>query len=109
MTTILDQINNAAPRNRELLQILSDTDHAPPALEQQKRYIDDLNTQLSQVQSRLKALETTRDKELKDHEKYRDSVMKRFAYKATGQKDKFAAKAEKEEKEYFEVRKLSIS
>jgi hypothetical protein len=44
-----------------------------------------------------------REKELKEHEKYRDSVMRRFAFKVGGKTDKFEARAAKEEREYFDV------
>ncbi|KAK6954809.1 hypothetical protein Daesc_004778 [Daldinia eschscholtzii] len=103
MTSITSKIRASAPRNSELLAILSETDHAQPALEQQKRYIDDLNKELSTIQKRISQLDKQRAKEFKEHKKYRDSVMKRFAYRVSGKTEKFAAKAEKEEKEYFAV------
>ncbi|KAI0109686.1 hypothetical protein GGR51DRAFT_558378 [Nemania sp. FL0031] len=103
MASITDRLQSAAPRNEQLLDILSQTDNAPSALEQQRRYIQDLDNQLEDVKKRIAALERDRSKEHKDHEKYRDSVMKRWAYKVTGNKEKFAAKAEKEEREYFDV------
>ncbi|KAI1415864.1 hypothetical protein F5Y13DRAFT_139238 [Hypoxylon sp. FL1857] len=103
MASITNKIKEAAPRNRELLAILYETDHAPPALEQQKRFIDDLNNELSTVQKRIAVLDRQRVQEFKEHKKYRDSVMKRFAYRVSGKTDKFEAKAEKEEKEYFAV------
>jgi hypothetical protein len=37
------------------------------------------------------------------HEMYRDSHVKRLAYRMTGNKGKFEAKAEKEEREYHEA------
>jgi septal ring factor EnvC (AmiA/AmiB activator) len=103
MASIRDQLLDAAPRNRQLLDILSQTDHAPSALEQQTRYVQDLNKQLEDVKKRIDQLGHERWKEGKDHKKYRDSVMKRWAYKVSGNKDKFASRAEKEEKEYFDV------
>ncbi|KAI0378092.1 hypothetical protein F5Y04DRAFT_262896 [Hypomontagnella monticulosa] len=103
MTSIATKIKEAAPRNDQLLSILSETDHAPPALEQQKRYIADLNNELSTIQKRIISLDKQRAKEFKEHKKYRDSVMKRFAYRVSGKTDKFAARAEKEEQEYFAV------
>ncbi|KAI0016428.1 hypothetical protein F4780DRAFT_759337 [Xylariomycetidae sp. FL0641] len=103
MASVTSKIQDAAPRNKELLNILSETDHAIPALQQQNIFINDLDRQLSDVENRIAALEKERAKELKDHEKYRDSVMKRFAYRVSGKTDKFAAKAEKEEREYFDV------
>lgn len=99
--SITNAIKEAASRNRDLLTILAETDHAPPALEQQKRYIDDLNNELSTIQQRIVVLDGQRTKEFKEHKRYRDSVMKRFAYRVSGKTDKFQAKAEKEEREYF--------
>lgn len=102
-TSIADQIRAAAARNAELRGILHDNDHAPAALEQQGKYLSDMQAELKRVNAGLQKLEATRKKELKEHEQYRDSVMKRFAYRVSGKKEKFAAKAEKEEKEYFDV------
>ncbi|RYP71268.1 hypothetical protein DL770_008152 [Monosporascus sp. CRB-9-2] len=103
MASVTNKIHDAAPRNQELLAILQETDHAKPALEHQKQYIADLTKDLSEAQKRVGALERQREKELKDHEKYRDSVMKRFAYKVARKTDKFEAKASKEEQEYLQV------
>ncbi|RYP23358.1 hypothetical protein DL767_008854 [Monosporascus sp. MG133] len=103
MASITNKIHDAASRNQELLAILQKTDHAKPALEHQKQYIADLTKDLSEAQERVGALERQREKELKDHEKYRDSVMKRFAYKVARKTDKFEAKASKEEQEYLQV------
>ncbi|KAI2468769.1 hypothetical protein F4781DRAFT_250114 [Annulohypoxylon bovei var. microspora] len=103
MSPITNAIREAAPRNRDLLAVLSETDHAPPALEQQRRYIADLNNELSTIQKHIVVLDGQRAKEFKEHKRYRDSVMKRFAYRVSGKTDKFQARAEKEEQEYFAV------
>ncbi|KAI5927577.1 hypothetical protein F4810DRAFT_271061 [Camillea tinctor] len=103
MAFITNQIQEAGSRNNQLLGILSETDYAIPALEQQNRYVKDLNNEIVELQKRIDTLDKERIKELKEHEKYRDSVMKRFAYRVSGKTEKFAAKAEKEEREYFEV------
>ncbi|KAH8177159.1 hypothetical protein LIA77_02241 [Sarocladium implicatum] len=97
------QIREASAKNSELLRILADTDHAKPALQEQQRFIKDLEGEAAKIAKRLEQLAHKRKMELKDHEKYRDSNVRRFMYKATGQKDKFAQKAEKEEREYFDV------
>ncbi|RYP65723.1 hypothetical protein DL771_008168 [Monosporascus sp. 5C6A] len=102
MASIANKIQEAAPRNQDLLAILQQTDHAKPALEHQKQYIADLTNDLSEAQKRVDELGRQREKELKDHEKYRDSVMKRFAYKVARKTDKFEAKASKEEQEYLQ-------
>jgi len=103
MESVQSKIQAAAPRNRELLRTLAETDHAKPALEQQKRYVADVENEIRQLDKRRKELEERRKKELKEHEKYRDSVMKRFAYKVSRKQEKFNDKAEKEEREYFDV------
>ncbi|KAI1335586.1 hypothetical protein F5Y15DRAFT_241166 [Xylariaceae sp. FL0016] len=103
MASITARIQDEAGRNTELLGILAATDFAGPALEQQNQYVADLDRELRDVNKRIRVLDEEREKELKDHEKYRDSVMKRFAYRVSGKSDKFVAKAEKEEREYFDV------
>lgn len=97
------QIREASARNSELLRVLAETDYAKPALEEQLRFVRDLDAELANTNRRIQQLEGKRKLELKDHEKYRDSNVRRFMYKATGQKEKFTQKAEKEEREYFEV------
>ncbi|KAI0145582.1 hypothetical protein GGR57DRAFT_506777 [Xylariaceae sp. FL1272] len=76
---------------------------APAGVNQQKLYVKDLESQHTRVGKDVSRLNHTRTKELKEHESYRDSVMKRWAYKVSGNQEKFAAKAEKEEKDYFEA------
>ncbi|KAK4223581.1 hypothetical protein QBC38DRAFT_487456 [Podospora fimiseda] len=101
MTSVQDKIRQASAKNKELLHVLTETDHAKPALHQQRRLVADLEQEVAESDKRVAAVDRKRKKEFKDHEKYRDSVLRRFAYKATGQKEKFAAKAAKEETEYF--------
>ncbi|TPX17744.1 uncharacterized protein E0L32_002845 [Thyridium curvatum] len=103
MTDVQTQIKQAATRNAELLSTLRETDHAPPDLESQERYIADLTNQVTASDKKLKEREWKRNKEFKEHEKYRDSVVKRFAFKVSGNRQKFEARAEKEEREYFEA------
>jgi hypothetical protein len=91
----------ASSKNTNLLRLLSETDHAIPNLTAQNRLITDLEAQTTASDARLKALNLKRLFELSDHEKYRDSVLRRFAYKATGQRAKFESAAAKEETEYF--------
>jgi hypothetical protein len=101
MATMQTRIQQASAKNAELLRVLAETGHAVPDLLSQQRFVDDLTAELDASRGRIEALERRRTRELRDHEKYRDSVMRRFAHKATGQAGKFAAKAEKEEHEYF--------
>lgn len=103
MASIEAQIQEASSKNAELLAILTRTDYAKPALKQQNDYIHDLESASAANKQHVSKLTAALAKEQKDHEKYKDSVMKRFAFRATGQKEKFAARAEKEEREYFDA------
>ncbi|KAI3324509.1 hypothetical protein HD806DRAFT_47886 [Xylariaceae sp. AK1471] len=109
MSAFRDIIYAAAPRNRELLHILSKTKSAVSELTHQQRHFQDLEKQVAQAETRCIALEKTRRKELKDHIRYRDSVVKRFAYRVSGQSVAFDAKAQKEESEYLDVLKEAQS
>jgi hypothetical protein len=103
MSSTNQKIQEAASQNASLLQGLHETDSAPSQLQQQDAYIRDLDQQIQDTNKRVADLKRKTATELKDHEKYRDSNIRRFAHKATGRKEKFAEKAAKEEKEYFEA------
>jgi chromosome segregation ATPase len=103
MSSIHTKIQQAAHQNEQLLRGLEETDSAPSQLKQQNAYIADLDSQIANTTKRVNDLKSKTATELKDHEKYRDSHFRRFAHKASGKKDKFAEKAAKEEKEYFDA------
>ncbi|KAL9624248.1 MAG: hypothetical protein Q9160_001495 [Pyrenula sp. 1 TL-2023] len=98
-----DKILSAASENASLLAALAETDYAAPALHQQHAYIRDLKREISENDVQQQKLAGTTKTELKDHEKYRDSTVRRFAYRVGGKKEKFQEKASKEEKEYFDA------
>lgn len=99
----IEHIQAASARNVSLLKTLQETDHSPSALSQQNSYIADLKSQLHNTQAQLAKAKVVTQSELKEHEKYRDSTFRRFAHKASGKKEKFAEKAQKEEREYFDA------
>ncbi|KAL7954563.1 hypothetical protein V8C34DRAFT_294038 [Trichoderma compactum] len=103
MASVEDKIRSAAARNHELLGVLSVTDHAIPDLKNQTSYIADLESQVKKNAAKLTILKSKHAVELREHENYRDSVVRRFVYKIGGKKDKFEARAAKEEREYFDV------
>jgi len=103
MTSTESKIRAAAARNAELLAVLKDTDHAGPDLQAQDRLIADLQTQAREAAARVASVDRKRLKELAEHERYRDSVVRRFAFKVSGRKEKFAERAAKEERDYFEA------
>lgn len=96
------KIKEAAARNASLLRTLHETHSALADLAEQKRYVDDLERQAVEFNEQLKQLGDKRMRELKEHQSYRDSVVRRLAYKAARKKEKFEAKAAKEAREYFE-------
>ena len=82
MSGIQDRIRDASARNSELLATLSRTDYAIPSLKQQDAQIREFEAVERRNNDRLKRLGNSREKELKDHKKYNESVMKRFAVSA---------------------------
>ena len=96
-------VTAAASRNTQLLSTLAETDHAIPYLKHQHSLISDLSTSLAQLDKRITQLTAKRIEEQKDHDSYNDSFFRRHAHQVVGKKEKFSAKAEKEEREYFEA------
>lgn len=96
-------IYNAGERNNQLLETLANTEGAASALTEHKRFLQDLQDQLKQSNQRIKKLESERQKRLGEHEKYRDSHVRRFMFKASGKKEKFVQRAEDGEREYFKA------
>jgi hypothetical protein len=90
-------LENSAYHSRLLAQI-SELDYVPSALRQQDTYITGLEKDLAQLARQITALEKSTKKERKEHEALRDSTTRRFAAKITGRKEKFEAKASKEER-----------
>ncbi|KAF1364223.1 hypothetical protein EJ07DRAFT_151521 [Lizonia empirigonia] len=63
----------------------------------------DLEAQEGTTSKRVEDLRKKTNLELKDHKKYSESTFRRFAHKASGRKERFAEKAAKEEREYFDA------
>lgn len=101
--SVQDRILSSASQNDELLSTLAQTDYAPSAIEQNNAYIQSLKDEIQELEKLIRRLQARTAFEKADHEKYRDSTMRRLAYKIGGKKEKFDHKAEKEEKEYFEA------
>nr|OQO28484.1 hypothetical protein B0A51_03296 [Rachicladosporium sp. CCFEE 5018] len=99
------RLQSAAARNKELLSIIAQNDHAPSSLPQNAAYIADLDAQLKKTNVELKKLHAITEDERKDHVEYRDSTFKRYAHKIGGKKgqEKFTSKQEKEEREFLEA------
>jgi len=103
MASIQSRIQEAASQHASIVEGLAETDSAPSQLQQQTSYIADLDAQLAQTKKRVQELTQRTSLELKDHKKYSESTFRRFAHKASGRKERFAEKAAKEEREYFDA------
>ncbi|KAJ7042945.1 hypothetical protein C8F04DRAFT_57743 [Mycena alexandri] len=96
-------VQQNAAYHAELLAGIASFDYVPSALTEQEALIASLEETAKQNAARIRALEQKTQKERKEHEDLRDSTARRFAAKLTGRKDKFEAKASKEEREYVEA------
>ncbi|KAJ8113314.1 hypothetical protein OPT61_g4520 [Boeremia exigua] len=103
MTSIQSKVHEAASQHAHLLQGLAETDQAPSQLQQQDAYLKDLKAQETSTSKRVEDLRKKTNLELQDHKKYSESTFRRFAHKASGRKERFAEKAAKEEREYFDA------
>lgn len=103
MAELQERIQAASSKNAQLLAGLHETDSAPSQLYQQINYLNDLEGQIRKIEKHVNDLKKQTASELKDHKKYSESTFRRFAHKASGRKDKFAEKAAKEEREYFDA------
>jgi hypothetical protein len=103
MSDLKVQIQANSAKNKSLLETLAETDHAAPALEQHRRFLESLKWDLEQSSSRRARYDNARKAELRDHEDWSTSRFKKFAYRATGQGTKFQERASKEEREYFDA------
>ncbi|KAJ7858674.1 hypothetical protein B0H14DRAFT_3447136 [Mycena olivaceomarginata] len=102
MSTTDAILQNTAYHAR-LLAALASVDHAPPALVQQDTYIAGLERQARESAARIAELEVQTQKEKGEHEALRDSVARRFAATITGRRERYEARASKEEREYVEA------
>ncbi|KAJ7092493.1 hypothetical protein B0H15DRAFT_834122 [Mycena belliarum] len=98
-----EAIRQHAPYHAQLLEAVTELDWAPPALVQQDKYIDGLQVEAQRVTAAIRTLAATTKKERKEYEALRDSTARRLTAKFTGRREKFEAKASKEEREYVEA------
>jgi hypothetical protein len=103
MTTIHQRLAAAASQNASLLQTLSETSYATTEYQQTNNFISTLKRQIANEEKKLKDLNRIVDIEYSQHAKYRDSHVRRLAYKIGGKKDKFEADATREEKEWLDA------
>jgi hypothetical protein len=97
MSTTDAILQNTAYHAR-LLAALASVDHAPPALVQQDTYIAGLERQARESAARIAELEVQTQKAKGEHEALRDSAARRFAATITGRRERYEARASKEER-----------
>jgi hypothetical protein len=103
-----DQILSSASKNTRILEALGKVDDAPSTLKQHTLYMKDLEREISRTDAAIKTLDHDLKVQRKEHEKYRDSTLRRFAYKVGGKKEQFESKAEKEEREYVDTLNVEL-
>lgn len=96
-----DSIFAHASNYARIQAALSALQHIPSALSRQTSYIASLEAEITTKTELIATLSDKTKKEREDYERLRDSTALRLAYKLTGKKDKYAEKAEKEEKYIF--------
>ncbi|KAK7988264.1 DNA polymerase iota [Apiospora arundinis] len=103
MASINQAIRDTAAHTSELWIKIAQTDYAPSALEQQKCRLVELNEALDKLNAQIESLDKDRGTALISHQRYRDSVVRRLAYRAAWQRDRYRAKAALVTEEYYEV------
>lgn len=103
MTNIHERLRAAASQNARLLKTVSETGYAVAAYQQNQNYIGTLKKEIIQEEEKLKEINRITEEEYADHKKYRDSHVKRLAYKFGGKKEAFDERATKEEKEWLDA------
>ncbi|KAH7327530.1 hypothetical protein BKA65DRAFT_373843, partial [Rhexocercosporidium sp. MPI-PUGE-AT-0058] len=98
-----ERLQSASAQNTSLLKTISETEYSVSAHQQTNQYIGTLKKDIAAQEKKLAELNRHVDREYADHKKYRDSHMKRLAFKLGGRKEKFQADASREEKEWLDA------
>ena len=101
--SVQDHILFSANQNNELLSVLARTDYAASAIEQNSIYMHSLQKEIEGLENNIQDLQVRVAGAKFDYEEYRNSTIRRLAYKIGGRKEKFNKSLEKEEKEYLEA------
>ncbi|KAH6660861.1 hypothetical protein BKA67DRAFT_549408 [Truncatella angustata] len=103
MSSIASRIYDASPHNHELLSRLAETRFAIRDLDIHETRIAEIDADLLAAKQRVRQLDEKRESDLKRHTSYRDSVVKKLAYRLSGQSREFAFRAQSGQQEYFDV------
>ncbi len=102
-TTTRERLESAASQNVLILQTISETTYATSEYQKTNKFINDLRREVALEERNLSKVNSAVDIEYAQHKKYRESHVKRLAYKIGGKKDQFEADATKEEKEWLDA------
>ncbi|KAJ6578811.1 hypothetical protein DFH09DRAFT_1148379 [Mycena vulgaris] len=99
----MEAVLQHTPYHAQLLAAIGELDHVPAALIQQDNYIKGLELLAKRGERKIKALEEKTKKEWREYVDLRDSTARRLVATCTGRKEKFEARANKEERDYIEA------
>ncbi|KAJ7835926.1 hypothetical protein B0H14DRAFT_2795051 [Mycena olivaceomarginata] len=102
MSTV-DTVLENSPYHARLLRQIAELEYVPAALQEQETHIAGLKRDSAALVPKIAGLERKTKKERMEHELQRDNSTGRFMAKLTGRKEKFDAKASKEEREWIEA------
>jgi hypothetical protein len=97
MSTV-DTVLENSPYHARLLRQIAELEYVPAALQEQETHIAGLKRDSAALVPKIAGLERKTKKERMEHELQRDNSTGRFMAKLTGRKEKFDAKASKEER-----------
>lgn len=103
MTPFHERLASAAAQNARILQTLSETSYSVAELQQNKSYVSTLKKHIALDEKTSKEVTYIVDAAFLQKKKYRNSHVRRLAYKIGGKKDQFEADATKEEKEWLDA------
>lgn len=83
--------------------MISASAYAVPALKEEKGHINMLDRKLARLRENIAELDQKREAGLRRHASYRDSVVKKLAFRLRGRADEFAARAQRGQEDYYQV------
>ncbi|RAL12630.1 uncharacterized protein BO97DRAFT_424264 [Aspergillus homomorphus CBS 101889] len=91
-------------RHSQIVAELQAVESAPGTLKAQEAYLSDRCHALAETRRGLEQIRQITQVERERHEQYRDSTVRRLLYRATGKRENFEAKADREMHEFYRAR-----
>jgi hypothetical protein len=99
--SLYDRIDALREHHSQISAKLKEVEHAPDTLRSHLAYISDLQKHFAHTSERLEKVAGLTHVSREEHERFRDSTVRRLMYRATGKRDEFEAKADSEMKRYY--------